>query len=141
LYVISDKLKLWSRDEVGLKSQLDSIWTQQNKLMNEYAQIVGDLNVKVLSEKEALVGELVQQGMTKEEAEIKVNSVMDKNQAIENSKQELQKKQEELEAAKNELRNKFAPKDTDDPGIVWGKALRFLTVAMYDDAVNAMQFI
>jgi hypothetical protein len=42
--------------------------------------------------------------------------------------------QEQLEEAHDRLRKKFAPKDDDDIGILWGKALRFMSVNMPEEA-------
>ena len=39
-----------------------------------------------------------------------------------------------LAEAKDELRKKFAPKDEDDVGMLWGKVLRFMSVNMPEDA-------
>jgi hypothetical protein len=140
LGVISNNIQLWSRDETTLKGQDKNIETQQQNLITEYATFVGDYNKDFLSEKEALVSLLMQSGMTKEAAENYVNKYLGDSQSLQNKQAELEALQKELENQKQLLREKFAPKDTDDPYLVWGKALRFLSVKMYDDAVNAFQF-
>lgn len=140
LSIISKYIHLWSRDETSIKSQEKNLETQQQNLLIEYASFAGDMNKDFLSEKAALVNLLVQSGMTKEEAENYVNSSIGNAQSLNNKKLELEALQKELEKQKQALREKFAPRETDKPYLVWGKALRFLTVKMYDDAIKAFQF-
>lgn len=139
-YVLSNKLDKWTRDEVRLKSQEEAAYTQQEKLLNEYAQIVGDNNVDFMSEKQVLIDMLIAGGLSKEEAEAHVESTLDKTQAIRNDQEKLDQLNAELQEGKERIREKFAPVETDDPYYVWAKGLRFLYANMPEDAIKAFQF-
>lgn len=140
LSFISRYIQLWSREEITIESQEKSLETQQQNLLVEYASIMGDVNKKFLFEKEALISLLTHSGMTSEEAEKYVNKSLVDVQSVDNKKKELEILQKELEVQKKLLREKIMPKDTDDPYIVWSKALRFLTVKMYADSIETFQF-
>ena len=140
LYVLSTKIDQWTTDEVAIKSKSDSIVTQQDKLLNEYSQLVGSQNVELMSDQSDLIEMLVTEGMSEEDAKAYVESIIDKTQANKNAEKELEELQAQLGAEKQKLRDKFAPQESDDPYLVWGKALRFLTVHMYEDAIDAFQF-
>lgn len=140
LYIISNRLNQWSRDEINLTSQEEAIYTQQEKLINEYAQIVGNTNKDFMSEKEAMVKMIVAQGLSEDEAQDYVDSMLGKSEAIRNSKEDLETLNSELEIEKEKLRVKFAPLETDDPYLVWSKALRFLSVGMNAESISAFQF-
>ena len=46
-----------------------------------------------------------------------------------------------LAEAQDKLRKKFAPKDADDIGMLWGKALRFMKVNMPEDAKTCIDML
>lgn len=140
LYVISNNISQWTRDKLSIKSQQERIYTQQQKLLNEFSQIVGNNNVAALSEKGATIKILKDGGMSEEDAKAKVENIIEKSQEIAKSKTKLAETKEKLEQEKAKMRIKFEPKETDDPYLVWGKALKFLSVNMYDEAINAFQF-
>lgn len=140
LSVISEKTQLWTRDETTLKAQLESIQTQQDNLEREYATFVGNANIDFLAEKDALIQLLMTSGLTREEAQNQVDSNMTKAQNVENLKGELEALQEELEKKKLSVLEKCKPLSTDDPYLVWGKALRLLKAGMYEDSIGVFQF-
>ena len=137
---------MWSKDEVDLKSKEEQIFSQQNLLLNELAQIIGGQNMGLLSDKEALKNLLMAQGYTEAQAQDMVNEAATASQSgpsggdAEAKQKELEAKQKELEEAHQRMREKFAPKEGDDPYLVWGKALRFLSADMREDAIAAFGF-
>lgn len=74
--------------------------------------------------------QLIEAGMTEAQAD----SLVGKFRKLAEQKLKLALAQEQLEEAHDRLRKKFAPKDDDDIGILWGKALRFMSVNMPEEA-------
>ena len=74
--------------------------------------------------------QLIEAGMTEAQAD----SLVGKFRKLAEQKLKLALVQEQLEEAHDRLRKKFAPKDDDDIGILWGKALRFMSVNMPEEA-------
>ena len=77
-----------------------------------------------------------------EEATISIRNVLhelksefDKHEEKLSLKRKIAENENEIAAGKEKAREKFAPKITDDPGILWGKVLRFLSLDMRDDAL------
>ena len=50
-------------------------------------------------------------------------------------------KKQQLEEAREKVRQKFAPLDSDDCGTLWGKGLRFMTVNMSDEALKCIDML
>jgi hypothetical protein len=140
LSVISKELHLWSRDETDLTGKEKNIATQQQNLMTEYAALVGNQNMELQSAKKTLrelKTSLVKPGTNIVNDTMKPLASID---PLEEKKKELADAQKRLEEKKQSAREKFAPQDTDDPYLLWGKALRFLRIRMYDESVNVFQF-
>ena len=74
--------------------------------------------------------QLLELGATSEQAEEHVGKL----RKVLELKKKLAEDQEDLAEAQDRLRKKFAPKDDDDVGMLWGKALRFMSVKMPEDA-------
>lgn len=153
--------------------------------MVELATIVGNENVGLSNDREALRRTLIEQGASLESADAAVNQVMDpvamkksddflkslgmpdlptprtpeelrsnlekigatpeqiermvaRMKKMQDMKDQLASAQKGIEDAKARARVKFAPKSTDDARILWGKVLRFLSLDMRDDALNAV---
>lgn len=143
LRVISKGLSMWSRDETSLKSQDKNISSQMLNLLMEYSVFAGEKNKEFMSEKDALLSMLTRSGMSKAEAQIYIDKLLansQKSAVLDDKKKDIDDLQKTLEGQKQLLREKTAPKEGDDPYLVWGKALRFLTVKMYEDAISALQF-
>lgn len=140
LNVISKNIQLWSRNEASLKKQQENIEAQQQSTIIKYVLYEGNTSKDFLAQKHALINLLTQSGMTKKEAENFIDKFLCNNQYLDNEKNKLEIHNKKLEDLKQLAREKFAPRETDDPLLVWSKALRFLTIDMYDDAINAFQF-
>lgn len=137
---LSSQMALWTRDPVTIEGHWERINTQQQALLNAYAEIVGNQNQALFAQKRALIELLMTMGLTEEEAEKHVEKTLDAQGAIQSAQDELLKLEAELEESKARIREKTAPKEGDDPYLVWGKALHFLSAGMKEDAVAAFQF-
>lgn len=75
--------------------------------------------------------QLVQMGATPEQIETQ----MAKLEKIQSLRRQISETEDEIAASKARSREKFAPRIEDDAGTLWGKALRFLSLDMRDDAL------
>lgn len=137
----------WFRDSTELKSQSEAIYNRQQEMLVEISQIVGDSNINLSITEENLKNSLIASGMTRKEAQAYLDSILKSQNSIEEKRKAIEKLQQEINEGKNSIntlkeqaRKKFAPNASDESGIVWGKALRFLSLEMYEDAINAFQF-
>ncbi len=64
------------------------------------------------------------------------DSLAEKYEKVQELEAESQELQAELQKRKEEAREKFKPLETDDPEILWGKGLRFITLKMPDMAAE-----
>ena len=81
--------------------------------------------------------QLIESGMTEAHADsqvLKLRKLVEKKQAMLQTRDRLFNMQDELNQKLDQLRKKFAPKDDDDIGILWGKALRFMSANMPEEA-------
>ena len=103
-------------------------------------------NIKVLMKTTKTVPErelalykkqLMDMGATAEQADAQVAKL----RKMAELKQRLADTQEGLGEIKERARTKFAPKDDDDVGILWGKALRFRTMNMPEDVKHCIEVL
>ncbi len=66
---LSSQMVLWTRDPVAIEGHWERINTQQQALLNAYAEIVGNQNQALFAQKKALIELLMTMGLTEEEAE------------------------------------------------------------------------
>lgn len=132
----------WSYDEKALESAENNCYENINKIMVEYSVLIGEENMALIEEETRYVMFLVEQGYTVAEAEQEVdqitaqaNDVLEKLIALQEKAKELERLEEELAKAKENIKEKFAPADGDSGDVLWGKMLRFLNVKLYDDAL------
>lgn len=135
----------WSYDERALESAENNCYETINKIMVEYSVLIGEENMALIEEETRYVMFLVEQGYTVAEAEQEVDKitaqasdVSEKMIALQEKVKELEQTEEELAAAKERIKEKFAPADGDSGDILWGKMLRFLNVKLYDDALACL---
>ena len=93
------------------------------------------VNIALMQNRSEIVRQLVAEGLSPGEAEKRVAELDGKSQLLGEKKAQVQDLQRQLEEKKEEARQKFAPAAEDEPAILWGKMLRFLSIGMYDDAV------
>ncbi|MCL6591948.1 MAG: toll/interleukin-1 receptor domain-containing protein, partial [Firmicutes bacterium] len=139
LSIISQELPIWSRDETGLMSQEKNIATQQDNLKAEYAALAGDISKDFLAEKAALNNLLKRTTVTPNPANTPEAALQSDLQSLVDKQKGLAEAQKKLEQLKQTAREKFAPNGADEPPLLWGKALRFLSLKMYDEAVSVFQ--
>ena len=99
---------------------------------------IGEENMKLMESKAQLVEELMAQGLSQEEAEARVEGLSGSSGQIAEQRAQLEEAERQLEEKLNEAREKFAPQESDDPDLVWGKMLRFLNLGLYDEALSCL---
>ena len=116
--------------EIGVPSdQVEKMLAAERTLANIRTLI--DTTKKLPEQELALYKkQLIEAGMTEAQAD----SLVGKFRKLAEQKLALSSAQEQLAEAHDRLREKFAPRDDDDIGILWGKALRFMSVNMPEEA-------
>ena len=127
----------WERDQKILENLLDQCLNAMEEKINQIAVFVGNMNVHLRQEKKQFGELLVDKGATQEQANKMIENVME----TESKQSELAEMQKKLEEAREKVRQKFAPQETDDCGTLWGKSLRFLTVNMPDEALKCIYML
>ena len=135
----------WSYDQKALESAENNCYENINKIVIQYSKLVGEDNMALIEEENRCVRLLVEQGYAVAEAEQLVEQIMmqtdaetEKLVALQEKAKELERTEEQLARAKEEIKEKFAPADGDSGDILWGKMLRFLNVKLYDDALGCL---
>lgn len=140
--LLSKDIELWTSDKNTIQSKNEAIFNAQQALLTDYAAVVSDQYYEYIKMYNESISFFMQNGMTRDEAEEYIDFFMSMS---EDEREMYQKMLEsgdikaETEIMKLMARERFTPELTDDPEYIWGKALHFLSLDMYDDAVNAMQ--
>lgn len=151
----------WLREETDIETAIEKTLVDIQNALGELSAIVGNQNMGLRrDEKElealqnAFGGEggaafkapaspeefrrrLEQLGATPEQIEAQMAKV----EEILSMKRRLQETEGEIEAAKARAREKFAPKIDDEPGILWGKVLRLLSLDLRDAALQCVDVL
>ena len=101
------------------------------KKQDELLKSLGMPDLPTPKTPEELRSNLEKIGATPEQIE----RMVEKMKKMQDLKDQLASAQKGIEEAKVQARQKFAPKETDDVGLLWGKALRFLSLDMREDAL------
>ena len=104
------------------------------KNQDEFLKSLGMPDLPTPKTSEELRENLKKIGATPEQIE----STVSKMEKLQEMKGQLADAKKSIEDAKARARVKFAPKSTDDVGLLWGKALRFLSLDMKDEALNVV---
>ncbi len=134
----------WIRDE---KTMNDVLMQKVNALdanLKELATFLGNQTSVLRDEKRRYEDNLIAMGATAEQAKEIVEKTLSnvaKGAQVKELTEQLQKKKQDLAELHEKMKKKFAPLPTDDPGILWGKALRFISVKLYDAALNAVSVL
>ena len=128
---------VWESDEKILEQKLDAILNEHEELLADIANEVGNMRPAIVEAEQTLKKELINIGASLEQADRIVN----KQGEVDALKGVLNTKEQQLEEARERLRQKFAPLETDDCGTLWGKSLRFLTVNMPDEALKCIAIL
>ena len=151
----------WLRNETDIEAAMEKSITEISNALSEMSAIVGNQNMglrqqekelealeasfaavtnatfKVPGSPEEFRQQLVQMGATPEQIETQ----MAKIESILSMKRQIAETENEIAASKARSREKFAPKIDDAPGILWGKALRFLSLDMRDEALACLDVL
>lgn len=118
---------------------------QMERLSDELALLTGQMQGELNAEREELKNLLIQRlGMSEDSAQALVDHISRISaleQLVEEEKKELEDKQAQLDTLQQQMREKFAPLEDDDSGILWSKAKRFAGVKMYEDAVGCLELL
>ncbi len=131
--------QVWLSDKAELERLTDSVYNQQLQQKNDLLSILGTENYAFLQEKSELEQYALEKGMSQSEIDAFLANIVDKSESITALKQQLNEATTKLADMKNQAREKFAPKEEDDSGMLWGKMLRFMSLQLYEDAVKCAQ--
>jgi len=140
LYYIPLEASTWSDSREALDSGEESSWNAIERSMDQVRVQIGEENMKLMETKAQMVQELMESGLSQQEAEERVNELSGQSSQLTQEKDALQEAQAQLEEKLNEAREKFAPQESDDMEMLWGKMLRFLNLGLYDEALNCLDF-
>lgn len=140
--ILGDQTAALAKDEIDFNALLTNIGStpeQSEKMldaMNYGTLLQNDENpteekFKIYREK------LITAGMSAEQAD----STVVKLREMIALRQKLLKTNEAIEEKKDKAAQKFAPLDTDEVGILWGKTLRFMSLKMPDEAKNCISVL
>lgn len=123
------------------KNHFKQMENLQDQMALLTGQMKGDLNTDYEKLMQMLIGDF---GFSQERAQAYIETlrrIASKEQLLTVEKQELEEQRQELEKVREEMRNKFAPLPEDEPGLLWGKAKRFASVKMYEEAAMCLQVL
>ena len=140
LYYIPLEASTWSDSREALDSGEESSWNAIERSMDQVRVQIGEENMKLMETKAQMVQELMESGLSQQEAEERMNELSGQSSQLTQEKDALQEAQAQLEEKLNEAREKFAPQESDDMEMLWGKMLRFLNLGLYDEALNCLDF-
>ena len=140
LYYIPLEASTWSDSREALASGEESSWNAIERSMDQVRVQIGEENMKLMETKAQMVQELMESGLLQQEAEERMNELSGQSSQLTQEKDALQEAQAQLEEKLNEAREKFAPQESDDMEMLWGKMLRFLNLGLYDEALNCLDF-
>ncbi len=120
----------WLSDQKQIEQNGEASLNQLQEVVEERAQIIGNTAQALEQAKRNTRQMRMDAGMSPEQAE----RIGKKEEELENLKAQRKETQKAIADARERLRKKFAPKDDDDIGILWGKALRFMSVNMPEEA-------
>ena len=132
----------WNDDEKELQSDENNSYENMDKVINAITALVGETNMAVVQEKARYIQLLIEYGCTAEEAEEMADAAIaqaDKEteqlMVLQEKIKQMEGLQQQLDQAKEEVKEEFAPAEGDSGEVLWGKMLRFLSINMYDEAL------
>ena len=120
----------WLSNQKQIEYNADASLNQLQEVIGEIAQIIGDKKLALEQAKRDTRQMRIDAGMSTEQAD----RMGKKEDELFNWKARLNVSQKALADVRESLREKFAPKEDDDAGMLWSKALRFMSVKMPEDA-------
>lgn len=139
LYYIPLQASRWSTDKELLASEAEKSWNAISRVMERVGLLIGESNMELLQERAGLIRDLMEDGMSLEEAEEQVGQLLGKSQLLAEKKAQLQQEKQRLEEMLEEARQKFAPREEDGTGTLWNKMRRFMNLGLYDEAEKCVE--
>jgi hypothetical protein len=127
----------WPPDKEQLEIEQLAVTEQLQKSLRDATALAGKLNLETASDRVAFEQLLVQSGISSNRA----SELAGKIAVLASKETDLAVAEGVLSAKKATLYTKFKPLPSDDPGILWSKALRFRAVHMEDAAIEALAFL
>ncbi len=127
----------WEREEKILDQKMDAILNEHEEIITEKANEVGNMRKELVAAERKLKEELQNQGASSEQAD----RIINRQGEVEALKGIVNSRKQQLEEARERVRQKFSPLDSDDCGTLWGKSLRFMTVNMSDEALKCIDML
>ena len=127
----------WTCDKETLEREQEFILRQLEASANELRAIVGDMNRALGDTMRDFENVLVSMGASQE----KVAEMSGKQGVVSSRKSELADLEARLAKTREEAYRKFRPLGTDNPGILWGKVLRFRKIKMPEAVLECLDFL
>ncbi len=120
----------WLSDPKQIEHNAEASLNQLQEVVDENAQIIGNSSQALEQAKRDTRQMRVDAGMSTEQAE----RIGKKEEELFNLKAQRDETRKAISATRERIRKKFAPRKDDNVGMLWGKALRFMSVKMPEDA-------
>jgi hypothetical protein len=127
----------WMTDEKVIEQTGTAIANRLQKNVMDRATILGERTKSLAEDEETFKQRMRDAGASEADAE----RMLGKIKGLAEMKTRLADTEAALAEARDRLREKFAPKDEDDLGMLWGKALRFMKVNMPDEAKRCVDMM
>lgn len=127
----------WPQDKEQLEIEMLTVEANIQEALQETSALSGKLNMETAAERADLEKLLVQSGISPNRA----SELAGKVSVLASQQTNLEATENLLAAKKDSLYAKFKPLPSDEPGILWSKALRFRSVNMPDAALEALGFL
>ena len=120
----------WLSDEKQIEHNVGALLNQLQEVVDENSQIIGDASQALEQARRNTRQMRMEEGMSSEAA----TRLGKKEEELLNLNAQRVETRRAIEETRKRIRMKFAPKDDDSAGMLWGKALRFMSVKMPEDA-------
>lgn len=140
--ILGDQTAALAKDEIDFNALLTNIGStpeQSEKMLDamNYGTLLQNDENPTEEKFNIYRKKLITAGMSAEQAD----STVVKLREMIALRQKLLKTNEAIAEKKNEADQKFAPLDTDEVGVLWGKTLRFMSLKMPDEAKNCISVL
>lgn len=128
---------LTNKDEIENQMLLNTNKIQD--FINKLSSIVGNQNIEYVKDLDNFKETLKKAGLSDEEIDKNTAKITKGSDDITKLKKELQESTAALNEEYENAKEKFKPLNSDEPGMLWGKMLRFLTLRLNDEAIKCVQ--
>ena len=120
----------WLSDQKQIEHNAEASLNQLQEVVDENAQIIGNSSQALEQARRDTRQMRVDAGMSPEQAE----RIGKKEEELLNLAAQRDETRKTVAASRERISKKFAPKVDDNVGMLWGKALRFMSLKMPEDA-------